>query len=188
MLSPPPHQPLSLTPSLSLFFSHSHTLPPFHLALYSSFSLHRNPSIKFPVTQRCRGYSSLFPLPPFIIHTEILAHIPSLPPSHRRLHPRIFFFFFFTFQPPRHLNDSTLPSPPRGCALIPSPSILVLTVSLHIESDTPPYVTIVCVGEASAGREMDMHWCTANEQTLIVALLVSSVKRGEEIRQRRLIL
>lgn len=84
-------------------------------------------------------------------------------------------------------------SPPCGSAVIPSPSIRVLTVSLHIESDTPPihthpYVTMVCVGEGSAGRETDMHWCTVNEQTLIVVLLVSSVKRGEEIQQRGLIL
>lgn len=53
ILSPPP--PLRC---LSL------TLPLLPLAPSLSFSLYLNPFIKFPVTQQCRGYSSLFLLSP----------------------------------------------------------------------------------------------------------------------------
>ena len=153
---------------------------------------------------------SLFPpLPSFpITHAEILAHIPAslgprpwLPfrePSSPRPVP------LFAFQPPRHLkNDSTAAdAKPTLCllslAFLPPSFPYVLTVSLHIESDIPPYACMVrlcvcvrarrhpwacvcvcvCLCGVRGGRERDMHLCTVNEQTLIAVLLVSSVQEG----------
>lgn len=82
------------SPSSPLPLSHS---PPFSLSLLPSLS----PSISTPPlnfqshssAEDIPPFSFFPPLPPFpIIHAEILAHIPSLPPTHRRLHPRIFLF------------------------------------------------------------------------------------------------
>lgn len=83
--------------------SPSHPTPrshssPFYLSLLPSIS----PSISTPPlnfqshsgAEDIPPFSLFPPLPSFlIIHAQILAHIPSLPPCRRRLHPRIFFVF-----------------------------------------------------------------------------------------------
>lgn len=184
--------PLSHPLPLPLLSATSLSLSPFHLSLLPSLS----PSISTPPLN-FQSHSSAEDIPPFslfpplpsfpIIHAETLAHIPSLPP-------------YSPSPPSTHLLFSGHPTP-TPFKMIPRypcqahPVVLLsflppLSVSSQchctlnlISPPPPPYVTMMCVGEGSAGRKTDMHWCTVNEQTLIVVLLVSSVKRGEEIRQ-----
>ncbi len=101
--------------SFLLLFSNSYL----HLTTLSflffpllSFSLYLAPSIKFPVTQWCRGYSSfpsLLPLPSFpITHAEILAHIQPL------ARPWLPFSAFAATLVVSSFRASFLPSNPRA--------------------------------------------------------------------------
>ena len=94
-LSPLTPDSLSSSPSVSLYLSRSHSLPPF-AAAFTLFSIHLSPSFPSPISSRSTLFHpwslslvllSFFHLPPSV-HPSCL----SLPPSVSPCFPRIFSF------------------------------------------------------------------------------------------------